>query len=196
MRKIPSLFERDWTGDRSRVTCELTKGCEWVMYGEGVATRKWDGTACLVRGNVLFKRYDAKAGRTPPKDFEPAQDAPDDVTGHWPGWVPVGQGPSEAWHNEAWMHAGYELPDGTYELVGPKVGANPEHMDRHLLIRHGKNVLALGWLPAKSPEDLADNLASYLSLAEIEGIVFYHPDGRMAKIKRRDFGLPWPLSKP
>ena len=26
----------------------------------------------------------------------------------------------------------------------------------------------------------------------IEGIVWHHPDGRMVKIKARDFGLPWP----
>ena len=28
---------------------------------------------------------------------------------------------------------------------------------------------------------------------DIEGIVWHHPDGRMAKIKRRDFGLSWPI---
>ena len=165
------------------------------MHGEGVATRKWDGTACLVRDNRLFKRYDAKTGRTPPAGFEPAQDAPDAVTGHWPGWLPVGDGPDDAWHREAWMHSGYSLPDGMYELVGPKVGGNPEHVEHHLLIRHGKDVLTIGWLPAKSANDLCDNLTSYLSLARIEGVVFWHPDGRMAKIKRRDFGLPWPLAK-
>jgi len=30
---------------------------------------------------------------------------------------------------------------------------------------------------------------------EFEGIVFHHPDGRLAKIKQRDFGLPWPMSR-
>ena len=26
-----------------------------------------------------------------------------------------------------------------------------------------------------------------------EGIVWHHPDGRMAKIKRKDFGFDWPV---
>lgn len=48
----------------------------------------------MIRGGRLFKRYDAKHGKIPPPDFEPAQ-PPDDVTGHWPGWVPVGEGPAD-----------------------------------------------------------------------------------------------------
>ena len=195
MKKIQSVFERNWGGDRSRVTSKLTATCEWVMRGEGIPTRKWDGTACLVRSNLLFKRYDAKKGRTPPPGFEPAQDAPDEVTGHFPGWVPVGDGPDDAWHREAWMHSGYALPDRTYELIGPKVGGNPEHVECHVLIPHGRDVLTIGWFPSKSEADLFDNLYSYLMLAQIEGIVFHHPDGRMAKIKRRDLGLPWPLNE-
>ena len=26
----------------------------------------------------------------------------------------------------------------------------------------------------------------------VEGIVWHHPDGRMVKIKRKDFGFKWP----
>jgi len=37
-------------------------------------------------------------------------------------------------------------------------------------------------------------LRAFLTMSRIEGIVFHHPDGRMAKIKRRDYGLPWPVS--
>lgn len=33
-------------------------------------------------------------------------------------------------------------------------------------------------------------LRDWLSSRDIEGLVFQHPDGRMAKIKKRDFGLP------
>lgn len=192
MKKIPSVFERDWAGDKSRVLPKLTAGCEWVMRGEGIPTRKWDGTACLLRAGVLYKRYDAKAGRTPPATFEPAQEEADPQTGHWPGWVLVGDGPEDQWHVEALASAGL-LADGTYELVGPKVHGNPEHEPIHRLIRHGADGLTVGRVPAKDERDLYANLASYLSLAPIEGVVFWHPDGRMAKIKRRDFGLPWPL---
>lgn len=41
------------------------------------------------------------------------------------------------------------------------------------------------------PRDF-DGLRAWLDGKDIEGIVFHHPDGRMAKIKLRDFGLRRP----
>lgn len=66
MQKILSLYARNYDTDR-RVRDEVVPGAEWVLAGEGVATRKWDGTSCLVRGGRLYRRYDAKKGRTPPR---------------------------------------------------------------------------------------------------------------------------------
>lgn len=195
MKKIPSVLERDWQGDRSRVVAELNPDCEWVMRGEGVATRQWDGTAVRVRGGRLFARADAKRGKTPPPGFEPCEDAPDPHTGHWPGWRPAHTGPEDQWLQEAFEASGGEtLCDGTYEAIGPRIGGNPECVDPHRLVRHGADVLRFDWA-AKWAGDLYRNLISYLWLARIEGIVWHHPDGRMAKIKRRDFGIPWPLPK-
>jgi hypothetical protein len=46
---MPCLFVRDFTDKRNpKISTDVTPGCEWVMAGEGVATRKYDGTACLV----------------------------------------------------------------------------------------------------------------------------------------------------
>lgn len=184
MEKIISLFQRNYDGDRL-VRDELVPGAEWVAAGEGVATRKFDGTSCLVRGTTIFKRYDAKPGRTTPPDFIPAQD-PDKTTGHWPGWVPVGPGPEDRWHREALEHLlapqrGMNV-DGTYELIGPKIQGNPEGAHRHELVRHGSDQLP------DAPRDFA-GLRAYLEKANIEGIVWHHPDGRMVKIKAKDFGL-------
>ena len=53
MRKIISLFQRNYDGDRL-VRNEVVPGAEWVVAGEGVATRKWDGTACLVENGFVF----------------------------------------------------------------------------------------------------------------------------------------------
>ena len=178
MKKIISLFQRNYDGDR-QVRDEVVQGAEWVLAGEGTATRKWDGTCCMVRDGKLFKRYDAKAGKTPPDGFEAAQE-PDPVTGHWPGWLPVGDGPGDRWHREAWEGA-YGLADGTYELCGPKVQGNPERQPAHVLIHHGKHPLDVGRTFAAIRE--------YLSGGEIEGIVWLHPDGRMVKIKAKDFGF-------
>ena len=182
MKKIPTLFMRDH--NTKLVYDQVTPGCEWGINGEGVATEKRDGTACLVRGGVLYKRYDAKTGRMPPPEFEPCEEAPDPVTGHWPGWVPVGLGPDDRWHREAWSNCA-PLEDGTYELLGPKINGNPYRLTEHVLERHGIYVIP------DAPRTF-EALARWFEANVIEGIVWYHPDGRMCKIKRRDFGLQWP----
>jgi hypothetical protein len=180
MQKIISLFMRNYDGDRL-VRDEVVPGAEWVLAGEGVATRKFDGTCCMVRDGKLYKRYDAKQGKTPPYGFEPAQE-PDAKTGHWPGWLPVGDGPEDRWHREAWdAHQRY-APDGTYELCGPKVQQNPERVPSHVLIAHGFQQLP------EAPRTFA-RIRHYLESHDIEGIVWHHPDGRMVKIKAKDFGL-------
>jgi len=186
MKKIPSLFERDWNGDRSRVLNKVTPGCEWVMEGHGVPTRKWDGTCCKVEAGLLHKRYDAKQGKTPPEGFVPAQE-PDPITGHWPGWLPVRDVPEDRWFREAWnsLKSG-TLKDGTYELVGPKINGNPEGYDQHTLILHG-------WQPFyrfPTPPTF-ETVRDFLEANVIEGIVWHNLDGRMAKAKRIDFGFPW-----
>lgn len=193
MKKIISLFARNYDGDHL-VRNEVVPGAEWVIAGEGIATRKWDGTCCMVRGGKLYKRYDAKTftidkrtsekqpyNRPLPEGFEPAQEL-DPITGHWPGWLPVdGQKKEDQWHQEAWHCLEY-LRDGTYELVGPKIGGNPEHADVHMLIPHGQHT------HSDCPRDF-DGIREYLRDKDIEGIVWWHPDGRMVKIKGKDFGF-------
>ena len=182
MKKIPTLFERDWNGDRSRVVNQIHAGCEWVIAGEGVATRKIDGTCCMVRGNRLYKRREMKPGSVSPPDFEKADF--DGETGKTVGWVPVGEGDEDRWHREAWTGCD-TWRDGTYELIGPKVQGNPEANPFHVLIRHGGG--PAGPI-ADVPRDF-NGLRDWLDGKDIEGIVFHHPDGRMAKIKLRDFGI-------
>lgn len=180
MKKIVSLFQRNYDGDRL-VRDEVVSGAEWVIAGEGIATRKFDGTCCLVRDGKLYKRYDAKAGKQAPEGFEPAQPEPDTITGHWPGWVPVGDGQEDARHREAWANP-RQGDEGTYELCGPKVQGNPEGFDCHVLVKHGVEVLH------DCPRTF-EALREYLSDGKIEGIVWWHPDGRMVKIKGKDFGI-------
>lgn len=177
MKKIPSLFVRDYESEGHPLTRNVTPGCEWVIAGEGVATRKWDGTCCMIRNRSFYKRYDVKKGRSVPSNFIPAQE-PDPITGHWPGWLPVGFGPEDRYFREAYDAS---LPDGTYELVGPKIGGNPEGYPVHTLIPHGKHEV-------DAPRDF-DGLKDWLSTAGIEGVVWWHPDGRKAKIKAKDFGI-------
>lgn len=69
MKKIPTLFERDWEGDRSRVLPSVAPGCEWVLAGEGVATRKYDGTCLMFDGARWYARREVKPGKQPPPNF-------------------------------------------------------------------------------------------------------------------------------
>lgn len=183
MKKISTLFKKD-PNDLSRVINEVDPKNEWALT-DGVPTRKWDGTACAVIGGELYKRYDAKKGKTPPLGAIPCQE-PDTITGHWPHWVKIDHSKKEdaafadGWANTLKLRD--SIPDGTYELVGPKVNGNREKFDQHLLIPHGGNILDI-------QEISYDTILSYLSLADIEGIVFHHPDGRMCKIRKVDFGI-------
>lgn len=179
MNKIPTLFERDWNGDRSRVLNQIHVGCEWVAVGEGTATRKIDGACAMMCERKLYKRRELREGDATPADFELV--GFDEETKKSVGWVPVGDGPEDKWFREALKFGA--PPDGTYELVGPKVQGNPEKYAEHELVSH-------------SQTDTYDNaprtfegLREWMRGKDIEGIVFHHPDGRMAKIKLRDFGL-------
>lgn len=184
MQKVISLFQRNYETDRL-VRNEVVENAEWVLNGDGIATEKIDGISCLVQAGRLYKRYDVKKGRAMPAGFVPAQD-PDPITGHWPGWVPVGDEPDSKWHREA-FGLSPNLPDGTYELVGPKVRGNPHQLTVHILRRHGDIVLS-------APRDYEGIKAWLQEHPGYEGIVWHHPDGSMVKIKARDFGLPWPPS--
>jgi hypothetical protein len=178
MQKIPTLFERDWAGDKSRVIDKIHPGCEWVAAGEGIATRKIDGTSCMVRDGKLYKRRELRLQDCTPPDFEKISF--DEETGKSVGWVPVGDGPEDKWHRAAFTG---DLRNGTYELVGPKVQGNAEGFVEHVLVSHQNT-----GLHPDAPRTFY-GLREWFEGRDIEGIVFHHQDGRMCKIKKRDLGL-------
>jgi hypothetical protein len=190
MIKMPCLFIREFHGKNSfTLTEQVTPGCEWVLNGEGTASRKRDGTACHIKDGKLWKRYDAKKDlktgeyKAPPAGAFPCCE-PDPVTGHWPHWAPLTE--HDYWHHEAFArHHPFLATEGaTFELCGPKLQGNPEGLSLHTLIRHGTEL--------ESPVRTFDGIREYLGKFRMEGIVFAHPDGRFAKIRRNDYGLPWP----
>lgn len=203
MKKIISLFARNYDGDRL-VRDEIVPGAEWVSVGEGTATRKFDGACCMVSNGKLFKRYDLpllidwlrkkEVGykgpwdpdmyKPSPKSWQPAEETPDSQTGHWPGWLPIGEGPEDKWFRKA-FEGWPDAPDGTYEACGPHFQGNPEGFASDQLIAHG--LPQAHWVQDAPRTFVA--LRMYLSALPYEGIVWHHPDGRMVKIKARDFGL-------
>lgn len=175
MKKIKTLFVRD-SEDRRYVTPQVEPGCEWVVNGEGTATRKFDGTCVRFDGAQWWARREVKAGKSAPVDFVPEQH--DHTTGKTVGWEPAANSAFATFIAEAVEREQRSAP-GTYELCGPKVNGNPEGFPHHVLVTHGAVAL-------DAPRDF-DGLRTWLSNYHYEGIVWHHPDGRMVKIKKRDF---------
>jgi len=194
MKKISTLFKKD-PNNLGRVINEINPENQWVIDGEAIATRKFDGTATAIINGELYKRYDVKKGRKVPNGAIPCQEA-DAITGHHPHWLKCDKSKNE----DKYFFEGFDLLmkesivtsnfdpnkfDGTYELCGNKVQDNPEKIEGHKLVKHGCEVLQLSSLDF-------DDLKVYLSDAsnDIEGIVFHHKsDGRMCKLRKSDFGV-------
>lgn len=212
MKKIPCLFEREVgeDGQFNRLVIDQPNSqadVQWVLDGEGIATKKYDGTCCYINpAGKLYKRYDAKIDKktgdfkTPPENFLPAQ-SPDKITGHWPGWVPVDfEAKSDQRHVEAFDNLigmskqtekrslfGAGVRPGTYELIGPKVNGNPENVDSHILVYHGDVIY-------NSFPRTFDEIRERLIVLNVEGVVFHRKPGAMfgndmVKIRLADFGL-------
>jgi hypothetical protein len=187
MKKIPTLFKRDFSNN-GMIISEYNDGVEWVLAGEGVATRKYDGTSVLIRAGKMYKRYELRPGKVAPTDFEEVDH--DETTGKKVGWVQVGWGAEDKWFREAIiggnpdMVSAEQYPDGNYELVGPKVQGNPEHAHEHYLL----DFMRKPQIYPDAPTGF-DELKTWLSDKDIEGLVWHHPDGRMVKIKLKDYRL-------
>lgn len=192
MQKIISLFQRNYDTDRL-VRDEVVPGAEWVIAGEGVATRKWDGVCTMIRDGKLYKRFELNekhfSGSKPiPEAWEAADDKDPDTLKQM-GWVPVDESagkPEDRYMIEA-LHNTFgnrHRTGGTYEFLGPKSQGNVEGFDEHVLRLHGFDALP------NVPRSFAE-LKGYLAATapHMEGIVWHHPDGRMVKIKAKDFGI-------
>lgn len=185
MKKIPTLFEREFANHRIvNIFPSVPPELAWVLDGEGVATIKWDGSCCAVIDGIFYRRYDAKHGKPVPPNAIKCQEEADPVTGHLPCWVPCDRAaPGDKWFWEAFDRMGI-VPDGTYEAIGPHFRANPHELDVDILKPHGQDLI--------DPERSFDGIRSYLETHMIEGIVFWRDGEPRCKIKRKDFRFPWP----
>lgn len=193
MKKIPTLFEKEYIGKHSYVmTQRVTHGMERVLEGEGLATIKYDGTAVYYDGSKWYKRYDLKPGRKLPEGAIPCQDEPDAETLHWPHWVPVlWTDKSDRYICEAicdftYSHA--QVPIGTYEACGEGINGNHEKLNGNALYYHGFNVRK------DVPRDYY-GLREWLRTSYYEGLVFWLDGEPKCKIRRKDFGFSWPLKE-
>lgn len=185
MKKIPTLFVRDYDSRDRHVINEVNPGCEWVIEGEGVATRKYDGACTRIHDGKFYKRREVKPGKAIPEGFEAAGPA-DPVTGKLMGWMEVGDGPEDKFFREAFINSdGANLPDGTFEAIGPKFQGNPEGTADHRLVSHDRAEII-----EDAPRDFA-GLMEFLRGIDYEGIVWHRASdnstaGDMVKLKKRD----------
>ena len=197
MKKIPTLFVRKFENHKVvEITPEVTKGFEWVLNGEGIATVKYDGACCAIINGEFYKRYDAKKGKKAPAGAIPCQEKPDEITGHFPHWVKCERdNPADKWFWAAYDNTNHSIKEagGTFEAIGEHFNGNPYEMDMDTLIPHGKVALA------NFPRDF-ENIKKCLAKLVIgghyiEGVVFWKDGKPQCKIKRTDFGLPWGSKK-
>lgn len=206
MKKISTVFIIN--RETNLAVPEILKGNEWVVNGEGVATVKFDGSSCFINDGVLFRRWNrkltkkamrlkgnaARKGETfiPNESmFKPVPDGAikcnesfDPKTLHWPHWIPVSDDPADKLHIEAFnaLKEDGKVEDGTFEICGPKIRCNPHNFDSHVLIKHGSVEISI--------EDRSfEGLKTFMSKFVGEGLVFHNSDGRMAKIRNKDFDL-------
>jgi len=142
-------------------------------------------------------RREVKPGKTPPPNYRPVSTDP--ATGKTVGWEPAEQSAFAKFFRQAldFKRSGFsKTPPGTYELLGPKINGNPERRRHHELIAHRFAEQSFGatYFGNRTFDAIQEEV---LRLAEHgwEGIVYHHPDGRMAKIKARDFA-PAPAAAP
>ncbi len=183
MEKIPTLFERD---ENFHVVNRPRAECAWVFEGAGVGTEKLDGTnvRLTVRSGQLVR---VEKRRNPSKEQK--------KLGIVDGWyVDTVEGAGE----DKWILAAAgntdvsDWPDGEHpcEALGPRIQGNPLGLDDHVCVPFNMAAPTLEEVP-RDYDQLWDFLAQlesrYAPGHLAEGIVFHHPDGRRAKIKRKDF---------
>jgi len=176
MKKIPTIFKRDYL-NTYQVLDEINSACQWVFDGHGTAYRKWQGMPALIYKNFYYKRAIIKRNQIIPKSFIPC--TYDHQAEKLFGWLPVNfDAPQDQYYKKAFDPT---LPEGTYELVGPKILGNPEKFQSYKLINHTS-------MPLQNINRSYKDIKAFLSEHNYEGIVFHHRS-KMAKIKKKDFGL-------
>jgi hypothetical protein len=211
MNKIPTIFLRDWENDPSRVTRQWNPEAEWLLDNphSAIATVKRDGTNV----RVTVTHYGNETDITLEKRRNPSKKEKRQAEGAGlpvpePTYAVADPDDSQDKHIFA---AFYETdfsdwPDGVWECeaLGPKIQGGvesdtpclyPFSFDPNLAFDPIANLDPFELTPSKiynAIEAYFTGMGGPLQGRPIEGIVWHGPDGRMAKIKRRDFGLPWP----
>jgi len=183
MEKIPTIFDR---GANFKVTDKIRSGCEWVFDGQGKATEKLDGmnVRLTVRSGELVR---LEKRRNPSKIQK--------KKGIIDGWYVDADehGAEDKWLVEAGRNTDVsQWPDGEHscEALGPKIQGNGLGLTRHFCVPFNMEIPCFEDVPRSFEgfKTFLEQIDSQYAPGHLaEGIVFHHPDGRRAKIKRKDF---------
>jgi hypothetical protein len=184
MNKIPLLFEYD---DDFNMTNNPNSDCLWVFRGEGYATEKLHGANCRVtvrpcnRQGIIVR---VEQRQNPTKGQKKAG-----MVNPW--YVDA----DDKYILDAATCTDVSLwPEGAHccEAMGEKIQGNTLALEGRRLfpfdLYHGvPSFLAVPRTHLELGRFLKDFESRVTPGCLAEGIVFQHPDGRRAKIRRKDF---------
>ena len=183
MEKIPTIFERNWEGNRG----VLDKYIKSFDFSNAVATEKLDGTnvRVTVRSHMAVRLEKRRN--------------PDKIQKHKgieePWYVDASEyDAQDKWIQDALRNTDLsQIPDGEWsgEAIGTNIQGNPLNLDKNIIV-----FFTLGQAPIHEnvpttfnelKEWLPKQKSKYGNNCLIEGIVWHWKNGDMAKIKTKDF---------
>jgi hypothetical protein len=183
MKKIVTIFDRNWDGDKTVIDSFLV---DRDILLDAVATEKLDGM------NVRVTIRNGTAVR-----LEKRRN-PDKIQKHKgiiePWYIDTAICAEDKWLNDALSHTDLsQLPDGEFsgEAIGLNIQGNPLNLDGNRIVFFSLGQAPIfenvptsyeelkAWLPAQK--------SKYGNNCGIEGIVWHLPNGEMFKIKTKDF---------
>lgn len=183
MKKIKTIFERDWDGDRT----VIDKLAVDFDFANAVATEKLDGMN--VRVTVRSHTSVRLEKRRNPDKRQKASGIED------PWYIDADEyGPEDKYLYEALKNTALDdIPDGEWsgEAVGPSIQGNPLRLDSHRIVLFSCEKapvrLNVPTTYAELKEWIKIAPSMYGNDCGIEGIVWHAPNGDMVKIKASDF---------
>jgi len=186
MRKIKTIFKRDWGGN-GNVINEYIDGFDPSILMMSTATEKLDGTNVRIttRNNVVVrveKRINPNSIQKSKGIVDPWYKDTDEYS------------PEDKWIFDATKNTDYsDVPDGEWsgEAVGKNIQGNPLGLENNKVV-----FFTLGQAPVfyNVPTDydglrewLPKQRSKYGNDCGIEGIVWHCENGDMFKIKTKDF---------
>lgn len=188
MEKIPTIFDRNWEGNRKVIDQLVVTDFD---FENAIATEKLDGmnVRVTVRNHTVVRLEK----RRNPNKAQKAQGIKD------PWYVDaVESDKADAYLFEATQNTDFsDVPDGDWsaEALGPKIQGNPLNLEKHTLFIFTLDSWKEKVVFENTPTDfnqlknwLAEQKSKFGNDSGIEGIVWHNlKDGKMCKIKVKDF---------